>query len=715
MDMKKIGILIADRRKALHITQETLGEKLAVSAKAVSKWERGISCPDVSLLSRICVELKISLAELLSGTINQNLSSNTIDPEEEIQQYDPFASTFEKIHFAPSDAGVIVSPYLFGNNLEHTRSSVYNGISAQMLRNRKFAGMPSAMEGMANEWRIIGKKTYAMLVYRNLTLSWGTGKNAIVPIEPYVRHDERYHMNRHHELNYQQLSNYENGAQSGMCQNELFLQADKRYQFAICVWNKEISQITVSLSDRARQRVYAEQTISLKKNGAWERYEFLLDCTASDPEATLSITFSEKGSIAVGAVSLMDKNNFRGMRKDVIEKMKKMGIKLLRWPGGNFAGEYNWFDGLMPVDMRAPFESCMGLETQPHSMCYDFHELNTDDFVALCREIGAEPFLTINLAWNTPEENAMWVEYCNGDETTEWGKVRIARGYREPYNVMLWSLGNEFGYGHMEGENNAYGYSRLAAENAKKMLAVCKNLTFCSSGPYPNAEWTEHSAKPLSKVSSFVSVHSYTAPAHYFFTDKVEQDYTLCISRYLTGMKKLLQTRAQLPDHIKISYDEWNVWYGWYRPSSVTDGIYAALLLHMVISVAERLQVEMACHFEAVHESAIKVTSAGSKLTALGCAIGLIAQHANGQLCYASHTAAVTTNGTEWIMTVVNPLFDTEKVVEIPQNCVITEATEYTSANVLPHSNFEPHVRNISSARFTLPPHSMLLLKGTFA
>ena len=88
----------------------------------------------------------------------------------------------------------------------------------------------------------------------------------------------------------------------------------------------------------------------------------------------------------------------------------------------------------------------MGLETQPHSLGYDFNEINTDDFVALCKEIGAEPFITINPTWNTEEECAQWVEYCNGDVDTEYGRIRIERGYKEPYNVKYWSLGNEFGY-----------------------------------------------------------------------------------------------------------------------------------------------------------------------------------------------------------------------------------------------------------------------------
>jgi len=105
----------------------------------------------------------------------------------------------------------------------------------------------------------------------------------------------------------------------------------------------------------------------------------------------------------------------------------------------------------MSSNMRAPLQSYLGLETQPYTAGYDFHEINTDSFIMLCREIGAEPFITINPTWNTPEESAQWVEYCNGDETTEYGRERISRGFKEPFCVKFWSLGNEFSYGHMEG------------------------------------------------------------------------------------------------------------------------------------------------------------------------------------------------------------------------------------------------------------------------
>lgn len=100
----------------------------------------------------------------------------------------------------------------------------------------------------------------------------------------------------------------------------------------------------------------------------------------------------------------MPRNNFRGMRPDVVNLLREMGVKLLRWPGGNFAGEYNWKDGLLPVDMRAPLESYMGLETQPHSLGYDFNEINTDDFVALCKRLE-QNLLSLLIQLGTQKKN----------------------------------------------------------------------------------------------------------------------------------------------------------------------------------------------------------------------------------------------------------------------------------------------------------------------
>ena len=701
MDMIKIGKLILKRRNDLGYTQDELGELIGVTGKAVSKWERGLSVPDVSLMNRIAVELKLSIAELLEGNIADfELSSNSIHLNDITSDAD--FDFEEKIELSNQNLG-IVSPFLFGNNLEHTRSSVCNGLSAQILKNRKFVGKPSVMEGVAQGWYVIGEKTYCAFS------------------EPYTHHyNEHYHMKRMLECNAQQVINFYDGEESGIGQHEIFISKSVTYEFAIVLKSREDIELQVSLSDRWGKNVYASGSLAVRKNDNWERYMLELTPNQNDFDGDLRITFNKEGCLNIGCVSLMNKNNFRGMRVDVIEAMKDIGIKLLRWPGGNFAGEYNWFDGLLPVDERAPFESYQHLETQPHTLGYDFHEINTDDFIALCREIGAEPFITINPAWNTPEENAAWVEYCNGDATTVYGKLRAERGNTEPYNVMLWSLGNEFGYGHMEGDNSANGYSHLARENGIKMLEVSPNLTLCSSGPYPNKEWVEYSAKPLSDIAKLVSLHFYAGGYRngpsYASVEDIKKSYKNCVAAVKIAQGKVRNMRNLLrSDSIKISFDEWNVWYGWYRPSCLTDGIFTGMIMNMFIKEASKSGIGFACQFEAVNESAIKVTPSDVSLTATGQALALMSLHAGGALRYADDCSIATEKEGTVIITIINPSYDTKKTVSFECKKDILSCKLYEGKSLYPHNRFE--ISNLvirkdgDSCHLEISPHSMVLVQ----
>ena len=701
MDMIKIGTLISKRRNNLGYTQDELGEILGVTGKAVSKWERGLSSPDVSLINRIAVELKLSIAQLLEGRITDfELSSNLIH-QNEITSEANF-NFKEKIEFSSKNLG-IVSPFLFGNNLEHTRSSVCNGLSAQMLKNRKFVGKPSAMEGVAQGWYVIGEKTYC---------AFST---------PYTHHySEHYHMKRMLECNAQQVINFNVGEESGIGQHEIFISSSIIYEFAIVLKSKENMVLQISLSDRWGKTVYVSDSLNVKKNDQWERYTLELSPLQDDPDGDLRITFSTEGCLDIGCVSLMNKNNFRGMRIDVIEAMKDIGIKLLRWPGGNFAGEYNWFDGLLPVDERAPLESYQHLETQPHTLGYDFHEINTDDFIALCREIGAEPFITINPAWNTPEENAAWVEYCNGNANTAYGSLRAERGNAEPYNVMLWSLGNEFGYGHMEGDNSANGYSHLARENGMRMLEVSPNLTLCSSGPYPNKEWIDYSAKPLADIAKFVSLHYYAGGykngPSYASAEEIRESYKTCVSSVKIAQNKVRKMRELLGDEtIKISFDEWNVWHGWYRPSCLIDGIFTGMMMNMIIGEAQTRGIGFACQFEAVNESAIRVTPTSALLTATGQALALMKVHAEGTLLYADDCSVATEKEGTVSITVVNPSYDMEKTVLFECNKDIILSKLYEGKSLCPHNRFEISDllvrKNVDYNEIEIPPHSIAFIQ----
>lgn len=596
-----------------------------------------------------------------------------------------------------ADLGTI-SHRLFGTNLEHTRGSIYGGLSAQMLRNRKFVGCPSAMEGVAMAWYRIGEQTYAYF--------HGS----------YTHHDgEHYHMRRRNECNAQGIMNPTAGTLCGIGQHELPLVAGKTYEVAVVARATENLTLTAALTDRWGKKTHAKADWSLPKDGDWVRYSALLTIAEGEADGDLRITFEDAGVVEIGAVSLMDHDNFHGIRRDVVDCLKDMGIKVLRWPGGNFAGEYNWFDGLLPVDERAPLESCMNLETQPHSLGYDFHEINTDDFVALCREIGAEPYVTINPVWNTAEESAAWVEYCNGNENTTYGKLRMERGYAEPYNVKLWSLGNEIGYGHMEGDNTSVGYANLARRNAEAMLAVDPTLELCSSGPHPHEEWVENVVKPLVDRVGFVSLHQYVvwdSCVRYARTAEIDQVYRDCVEAVNHARNHARYMRSILGDcPTQISFDEWNIWHAWRRPSCVIDGIYTAGVLQAMMGEAKQSGIGISCQFESVNESAIKVTPTEAYLSATGQAFSIMKPHCEGTLRYTSEWVVASEKDGIVTVTLINPSVDRAKGFVLPCGQGITEAKLYEGKTLLPHSYFEISELDVSvngdECVFEVPAHSV--------
>ena len=216
-------------------------------------------------------------------------------------------------------------------------------------------------------------------------------------------------------------------------------------------------------------------------------------------------------------------------------------------------------------DERAPLQSYMEIETQPHSLGYDANDIGMEDVIALCERIGAKPFFTINAAWESPQDSADWVKACRG-------------------RVKLWSLGNEMGYHHMEGPKGAKGYAQMVRPHAEAMLKVDPALTIVSSGPYPGGgdDWINNSAKAMADVAPVVSYHRYDNPGIFDFStpgrtaalfDRMDK----AVDRAFNALRDF---RQRLPKEIGISYDEWNIWYAWYHEEGIIEGLYAAKMLN---------------------------------------------------------------------------------------------------------------------------------------
>ena len=526
-----------------------------------------------------------------------------------------------------------ISPLWFGHNLEHTRSCVWRGLAAQLLQNRKFAGLPER-NGVALHWYRIGPRESWFLLEIQGGYKASDGESFTAHFDP----------RNGHACQRQRLECFKT-ARCGIGQRGIPLVRGRKYLGRLALRADRDLAVSVRVAGRAPKPARFKAG-----PGGWTEAEFRFTAPATTADARLEITFQGPGVLYVGMASLLPADHFRGMRRDVVARLKEIGVPLLRWPGGNFAGDYRWQDGLLPVDRRAPLYSAF-METLPHTDGYDTHEIGTDDFLALCRELDAEPFLSLNLSFEGPKEAAAWVEYCNGSPATEWGRRRAERGHPEPYRVQQWTLGNEMGYSHMRGPHTPQDYGALAAECARVMRAVDPGLVFTSSTGW-HQEWYQGLLASKEDYYHYLSHHTYNSLLRRFegpagaeefrrlaacpdeiFHARARRDGHQGDTRLtLNDVRDLIAESPRRDKNVGIAFDEWNVWYAWFREPGVAEGIYAALMLNHLARESRRLGVVIGCYFQPVNEGAILVEPGAARLTPVGQVHALFKPHHGAQL-----------------------------------------------------------------------------------
>jgi len=139
--------------------------------------------------------------------------------------------------------------------------------------------------------------------------------------------------------------------------------------------------------------------------------------------------------------------NINGIRKELVEEMRKIKAPVIRYPGGCFADSYDWRDGIGPADKR-PRRTNFWLQEEtaagPASHKYDPNQFGTNEFIQFCKLIGSQPYLAANVRSLPAAEFYRWVEYCNSPAgSTTLADTRAAAGYSEPFGVQYWGVGNE--------------------------------------------------------------------------------------------------------------------------------------------------------------------------------------------------------------------------------------------------------------------------------
>ncbi|MGN0165669.1 MAG: alpha-N-arabinofuranosidase [Lachnospiraceae bacterium] len=307
------------------------------------------------------------------------------------------------------------------------------------------------------------------------------------------------------------------------------------------------------------------------------------------------------GGIYVGKDS--DIPNINGYRLDVVNALKEIGIPVLRWPGGCFADEYHWKDGIGPVENRVKM-----INTNWGGITED-NSFGTHEFMNLCEILECEPYIAGNLGSGTVQELSQWIEYMTFSGVSPMADLRRQNGREEPWKLKYLGIGNEsWGCG---GSMSPEYYSDLY----KHYQTFCKNygenkLYKVACGPNANDyNWTKVLMSRLNKWNTnAISLHYYTLPTGDWShkgssTEFDAEEYYKTIKATLY-MEELLNKHTEImneydPDNtIGLIVDEWGTWYDTepgtnpgflYQQNTMRDAIIAAINLNLFNNNCKRV------------------------------------------------------------------------------------------------------------------------------
>jgi alpha-N-arabinofuranosidase len=296
--------------------------------------------------------------------------------------------------------------------------------------------------------------------------------------------------------------------------------------------------------------------------------------------------------------------NERGFRKDVIGALKQLKVPVVRWPGGCFADEYHWRDGIGPRDKR-PVTVNTNWGGVPETNQFGTHEFM--DFVEL---IGADAYINGNLGTGSPREMAEWLQYLTSDQDTTITAERARNGHPKPWKVAYFAVGNEaWGCG---GNMSADHYVDLLRQYVTFLKAPhgARPQIIASGGYDADTSWSDTIASKMTEGVSAVSFHYYTLPgvnwqhkgaAVGFGEDEwiSTMAHTLVMDDFINHNVAALK-RHDPDNKIALAVDEWGTWYDpepgrepgfLYQQNTLRDALVAAINLNIFHQHADRVRL----------------------------------------------------------------------------------------------------------------------------
>jgi alpha-L-arabinofuranosidase len=296
--------------------------------------------------------------------------------------------------------------------------------------------------------------------------------------------------------------------------------------------------------------------------------------------------------------------NQRGFRNDVIAALRELHVPVVRWPGGCFADEYHWRDGIGPRTAR-PVTLNTNWGGVPETNAFGTHE-----FLDFAELIGADAYVNGNLGTGSPREMAEWLQYMTSDKPTALTAERARNGHAKPWKIAYFAVGNEaWGCG---GNMTPEYYTDLYRQYANFLKAPmgARPVIIASGGNDNDTSWTTALISKVSRGMGAISFHYYTIPGDRWQakgpTTGFGEDQWISTLAHTLRMDEFINQNSAVMDKydpakkVAFAVDEWGTWYDpepgrepgfLYQQNTLRDAIVAALNFNVFEHHADRVRL----------------------------------------------------------------------------------------------------------------------------
>ena len=440
--------------------------------------------------------------------------------------------------------------------------------------------------------------------------------------------------------------------------------------------------------------------------------------------------------------------NIDGLRKDVVEGCRELGIGAMRWPGGCCADHYHWKNGI-GKDRPARHHPIADPANPVWRM-----DFGTDEFLKFCELTGAAPVLTVNTATGTPEEFLDWFEYVNGSVETKYGALRAENGHPEHYNVKFWGIGNTDENVWHTDYNNPVAYAQTYLKYQTVLRNDRKDLYFIGLGLSMRHRLPGWPGRALDHITrnqrdvppDALSVHHYLGGAKQGgtlcggavdYTDEGYYQLLDLLERYQYDIdlhRIVIREHAGPKGNTKVSFDEWGAWHpeatfekNQNQRQTMRDAIFAALTFHIFYRNSDIVEFAMETQLTNLLQSLFETDGEKCLRTPTFYVMKLFKPHMRQYLAHAlpddldpdlDTIATVSRDGKEMTVSIVNRhLYESRDIRLIfPEGIWMVGSAEIVTAEDVrayntfddPYKICESHFPVPEDLFFSVPKHSIV-------